>query len=73
MTQQVNYEDVPPLTLGWRLQMALDRAELQQADLMSKFEVSRQTVSRWCNDVGVAPKKFILEQLPSCAGCRKGG
>jgi transcriptional regulator with XRE-family HTH domain len=43
--------------------MALDDARVSQADLMSKFEVSRQTVSRWCNDVGHPPKRFILEAI----------
>ena len=54
---------VPPLTLGWRLQRALDYAGISHAELMIKFEVSRQTVSRWCHDVGMPPKRFILEEI----------
>src|SRR5581483_4378618 len=68
MTQQVNYGQVPPVTLGWRIQMALDYAQLKQEVLASKFEVSRKTVSRWCNDAGAPPKKFILEQIAFMCG-----
>lgn len=63
MTQHVELGQVPPVTLGWRLQLALDYAGLKQSDMMDKFEVSRQTVSRWCNDVGTPPKKFILNEI----------
>lgn len=63
MSEQVDYAEEPELTLGWRLQMALHKGGLKQTDLMDKFEVSRQTVSRWCNDVGAKPKKFILNEI----------
>jgi transcriptional regulator with XRE-family HTH domain len=63
MTQQVNFGQVPPVTLGWRIQLALDYAQLKQDVIASKFEVSRKTVSRWCNDVGTPPKKFILNEI----------
>jgi transcriptional regulator with XRE-family HTH domain len=72
MTQQVKLRrGVPPLTLGWRLQMALDYGDIKQSDLMDRFEVSRQTVSRWCNDVGVPPKKFILEAIAEMCHVQK--
>jgi transcriptional regulator with XRE-family HTH domain len=54
---------IPPVTLGWRLQMALDYAEVKQSDLMDRFEVSRGTVSRWCRDLGPRPKRFILDEI----------
>lgn len=72
MTHQVNFVGVPPVTLGWRLQMALDYAGLKQTDLMSKFEVSRQTVSRWCRDVGTPPKRFMLQEIASMCGVSEG-
>jgi len=62
------HDAIPELTLGWRLQMALDYAGLKHGDIASKFEVSRQTVSRWCNDVGPAPKKFILNEIARMCG-----
>jgi transcriptional regulator with XRE-family HTH domain len=54
---------VPPVTLGLRIRMALDYAGLSQEHLMSRFEVSRATVSRWCRDVEPAPKKFVLNEI----------
>lgn len=68
MTQQVNYGQVPPVTLGWRIQLALDYADIKQEIIASKFEVSRKTVSRWCNDAGTPPKKFIMEQIAFMCG-----
>lgn len=68
MTIQHEYADVPPLTLGWRIQMALSYGGLKHADLMAKFEVSRETVSRWCRDHGAPPKKFILNEIAVMAG-----
>lgn len=65
MTQQTRrrHDAIPPVTLGLRIRMALDYAGLNQDELMSKFEVSRKTVSRWCNNAGPAPKKFILNEI----------
>lgn len=63
MTQHVNFGQVPTVTLGWRIQLALDYAQLKQDAIASKFEVSRKTVSRWCNDAGTPPKKFILNEI----------
>jgi len=68
VSEQLDYAEAPELTLGWRIQMALDKGKLQQADLMSKFEVSRGTVSRWCRDIGPAPKKFILNEIAVMCG-----
>ena len=67
MTIQHDYADIPPLTLGWRIQMALDYGHLKHADLMAKFEVSRETVSRWCHDAS-KPKKFVLNEIAVMAG-----
>lgn len=68
MTQQVNYGHIPTVTLGVRIQLALKDAQLTQEALESKFEVSRKTVSRWCNDKGNPPKRFILEQIAFMCG-----
>lgn len=64
---QHDYADIPPLTLGWRIQMALNYGQLKHADLMAKFEVSRETVSRWCHDAS-KPKKFILNEIAVMTG-----
>lgn len=63
MTEIADYAEVPKLTLGWRIQMALDHGHLKHKDLMDKFEVSRETVSRWCRDAGAPPKKFVLNEI----------
>lgn len=68
MTEQVDFAKEPELTLGWRIQMALDTGGLKHSDLMSKFEVSRGTVSRWCRDISPAPKKFILNEIAVMCG-----
>ena len=68
MSEQTDFAKEPELTLGWRIQMALDKGNLKQADLMSKFEVSRGTVSRWCRDIAPAPKKFVLNEIAVMCG-----
>lgn len=68
MTEQVDFVIVPEVTLGWRIQIALDHAGLKQTDLMEKFEVSRGTVSRWCRDIHPAPKKYILNEIAVMCG-----
>lgn len=68
MTEQVDFAKEPELTLGWRIQMALDEGGLKHSDLMDHFEVSRGTVSRWCRDVGPAPKKYVLNEIAVMCG-----
>lgn len=41
---------VPELTLGWRLQMALDHGDVSVEDMAVKLGVSRATISRWLHD-----------------------
>jgi transcriptional regulator with XRE-family HTH domain len=41
---------VPAITLGWRIQIAMDHAGLRSADLEEMFEVSRNTISRLLHD-----------------------
>ena len=68
MTIQHDHEDVPPLTLPWRIQMALGHGNVRHSQLMEKFEVSRETVSRWCRGHGAPPKKFILNEIAVMCG-----
>jgi transcriptional regulator with XRE-family HTH domain len=63
MTEQADFAIVPEVTLGWRIQIALAEADLKHKDLVEKFEVSRETVSRWCRDVGRPPKKHVLNEI----------
>ena len=66
--QHDDHAGIPPLTLGWRIQLALAYGQLKHADLQEKFEVSRETVSRWCHDHGAPPKKFIINEIAVMAG-----
>lgn len=68
MSEQTFAAAVPEVTLGWRIQMALDYADLKQTDLMEKFEISRGTASKWCRGVGTPPKKFVLNEIAVMCG-----
>lgn len=68
MTVEAAHAAVPALTLGWRLQMAIEHGGLKHGDLVEKFEVSRATVSRWCRDLGAPPKKFVLNEIAVMCG-----
>jgi len=68
MTIQHDYDGVPPLTLPWRIQMSIAYGQVKHSQLMEKFEVSRETVSRWCNGKGAPPKKFILNEIAVMCG-----
>jgi transcriptional regulator with XRE-family HTH domain len=53
-------EQVPGWTLGWRLQRALDWAGVSVQDMAEELDVSRSTISRWCNDHGSPPRAIYL-------------
>ncbi|MGH7338909.1 MAG: helix-turn-helix domain-containing protein [Candidatus Rokuibacteriota bacterium] len=52
--------EVPTWTLGWRLQRALDFAGVSVQDMADELDVSRGTISRWCNDHGSPPRSIYL-------------
>lgn len=58
----MEYELVPPLTLGWRLKMALDMAGLSNVQMAEALGVSRATISRWMADKGAAPHRAYIKQ-----------
>lgn len=41
---------IPPWTLGWRLQRALSWADMSAEEMGYELGVARSTISRWCND-----------------------
>lgn len=54
---------VPQLTIGWRIQMALDHAGVSTEEIAQHLDVSRSTISRWCNDHGAAPKRLYVDAI----------
>lgn len=68
MSEQTFAHNVPTITLGWRIKMAMDHGDVKSADLEERFEVSRGTISRWCRDVGQPPKKLFLNEIAVMCG-----
>lgn len=64
---EMPHHNIPELTLGWRLKMALESGGLKSADLEEMFEVSRNTVSRWLNDKA-EPKRLFLREIAMRTG-----
>jgi transcriptional regulator with XRE-family HTH domain len=62
----------PPLTLGWRLRMALEWAGIDVNDMAEHLQVSRSTVSRWVHDRGMAPRTPFLTAWATRCGVPLG-
>jgi transcriptional regulator with XRE-family HTH domain len=60
MTEVQQELRIPPWTLGWRLQRALDWGKVSTQEMADELEVSRGTISRWCHDQGM-PKRIFLK------------
>ncbi|WP_375546296.1 helix-turn-helix domain-containing protein [Dietzia cinnamea] len=52
--------------------MALAAGGLKQTDLMEHFELSRGTISRWCRDEGVPPRRYQIQQIALMTGVNAG-
>jgi transcriptional regulator with XRE-family HTH domain len=62
MTQQVTPGNIPALTLGWRLRMALDYSNTSVQEMADTLGVARATLSRWMSDKGAHPKRAYISQ-----------
>lgn len=58
--------NIPELTLGWRLQMALGEMKVQ--DMADTLGVNRATVGRWMHDKGAPPKRAYIMQWAMATG-----
>ena len=67
MTQPAAEYEVPDWSLGWRLKRALAWGEVSVQGMAEELGVSRQTISRWCHDLG-RPKRIYLRAW--AARCR---
>ena len=56
----------PPLTLGWRMQMALGHAGLDIQQIAEELGVARSTVSRWMHDKGPVRPVFVKAWAMRC-------
>jgi len=52
-------DQIPPWTLGWRLQRALSWADMTTEEMGYELGVARSTVSRWCNDKGHPTRGYL--------------
>lgn len=57
------HNGVPPLTLGWRLQMALREADLSVQEMADYIGYSRGHVSKWLNDKEVEPPRTAVLRM----------
>jgi transcriptional regulator with XRE-family HTH domain len=60
-TDAANAHVIPPITLGWRLQMALAHSEYSVQGIADALGVSRNTVARWMHDGGKVHPLFVKE------------
>lgn len=66
MTTQTNAGEphaVPPLTLGWRLKMAAEFAEVSREELAADLEVHPATITRWFKDKGAPPRTPFIRRI----------
>lgn len=53
---------IPPLTRGWRMQMAMEWAGLSRDDMAHALGVAPTTITRWTHDQGVRqPRRPDME------------
>lgn len=66
MSTQTQTTNIPQLTLGWRLQMALGDGSVQA--LAKELGVTRQTIGRWMHDKGAQPRRAYILQWALITG-----
>lgn len=62
------HEDVPALTLGWRLKMALAHGGVSRDEMADNLGVTPSTLSRWMGDKGAAPSRAYVSQWALSTG-----
>lgn len=63
-------DDVPQVTLGWRLRMSLEHAGIEIGEMAARLDVHRGTITRWAHDVGRPPRLVYLEKWAEITGVR---
>jgi transcriptional regulator with XRE-family HTH domain len=59
---------VPEITLGWRLRIALERADIKADDMAKELGVHRGTITRWTHDIGREPRPIYLQRWADICG-----
>lgn len=62
------HNDIPEVTLGWRLRIAMERAGLEAQDMADQLGVHRGTISRWTHDNGSPPRAIYIERWAALCG-----
>lgn len=71
MTTMTTSGRVPEFTLGWRMRLAMDSADLSVQQMADTLGYSRSTVSRWLNDQD-EPRPAIKAQWALNTGVDRG-
>ena len=67
MTTMTTSGRVPEFTLGWRMRLAIDSADLSVQQMAENLGYSRSTISRWLNDQD-QPRPAITAQWALVTG-----
>lgn len=59
---------IPEVTLGWRLRIALERADIKADAMAQVLDVHRGTITRWTHDIGRPPRRVYLEKWAEITG-----
>ena len=54
-------DDIPEVTLGWRLRIAMERSGLKAEDMAERLGVHRGTITRWTHDIGSPPRPIYVQ------------
>lgn len=60
MTTDAADTQIPELTLGWRLRMAMERSGVDQREWASYLGVNRNTITRWTHDKGPVARGYLI-------------
>lgn len=60
MSDNAARDGVPEITLGWRLRIAMERANLKAEYMAEELGVHRGTITRWTHDIGRPPRPIYL-------------
>lgn len=67
MSDTAIYE-VPRVTLGWRMRMAMEHAGIKRDQMAARMGVTPGTVTRWSHDIGSPPRAIYLEKWAEITG-----